>query len=242
MLNERHDPVGTLTGSEPPHRRVAWWVLVCAALCPTLPTAGWLVGDAVQPEGYSPVHQTISILAGHAGAHRWIVTSALVLVGVCYGAIAAGLTALRRPARIGLAVGGASAIGVALCPEPVRGTTVQHLTFAVICTASLAAWPALTAWRGPRTCAVVSVPVAAVTTGLFVAMLGWLFVEAQTDGLVGLAERIDTSIQACWPFVVAMALQRAAPAAVATAAAPATATAAISPAATAEGLGITAEG
>jgi hypothetical membrane protein len=193
----------------PPDRPIARWVLICAGLCSTLLTSGWLIADAVQPSTYSPIHQTISILSGHAGAHRWIVTTALLLVGTCYLATAAGLAALRRAARIGLVVAGTAAIGVALSPEPVVGTTTRHMAFTTVGAATIAVWPALTARRDCRTCAIVSVPVAAAVTVVFLVLLGWLFVEAQTDGRVGLAERIDSSIQACWPFVVAVALRRA---------------------------------
>src|ERR1700753_959088 len=100
----------------PPDRPVGGWVLICAMLCATLLTGGWLLADAVAPAGYSPIRQTVSVLAGHAGTHRWIVTTALVLVGASYLATSAGMTALRRPARAGLAVAGTAAIGVAMCP------------------------------------------------------------------------------------------------------------------------------
>ena len=201
-----------------PDRPVASWVLVCAGLCATVLTSGWLIGQAVQPATYSPVHQTVSVLAGHAGAHRWIVTAALLLVGACYVLTATGLTALRGSARLGLVVAGIAAIGIALCPEPVVGSTTQHMAFTTVGAATLAVWPALTVRRGSRAPAIVSVRVAASATAVFMALLGWLFFEAQTDGLVGLAERIDLSVQAVWPWVVALALRRAdrrAPAAVA---------------------------
>ena len=43
---------------------------------------------------------------------------------------------------------------------------------------------------------------------VFAALLGWLFIEAKGGGDLGLAERLTTSAQACWPFVVALALRR----------------------------------
>ncbi|GIH15891.1 membrane protein [Rugosimonospora africana] len=199
-----------MDGPIPPDRPIARWVLISAALCSIVLTTGWLIADAVQPATYSPIHQTISILAGHAGAHRWIATTALLLVGACYLATAAGMTALRLPGRIGLAVAGTAAIGVAMCPEPVVGTTTQHMAFTTVGAATIAIWPALTARRDHGGCAVLSVPVAATVTVAFLALLAWLFIEAQTDGRVGLAERIDSSVQACWPFVVAVGLRRSA--------------------------------
>jgi hypothetical membrane protein len=191
----------------PPDPPVAWWVLTCAGLCSTLLTCGWLIAGALEPDTYSPMHQTVSVLAGRAGTHRWIVTTALFAVGVCYIVTATGMTALRRSARIGLVLTGAAGIGIALCPEPVRGNTIQHMACASIGATTIAVWPALTARRGPRAPAIVSVPVATTATAVFMALLAWLFFEAQTDGRVGLAERVDASIQALWPFVVAVALR-----------------------------------
>ena len=48
----------------------------------------------------------------------------------------------------------------------------------------------------------------AAVTVVSAALLGWLFIEAQGGGALGLAERLTTSAQACWPFVVALALRR----------------------------------
>jgi hypothetical protein len=44
-------------------------------------TAGYLVAGTLQPTSYSPVRDTVSVLAGYAGADRWLMTSALFLVG-----------------------------------------------------------------------------------------------------------------------------------------------------------------
>jgi hypothetical protein len=62
----------------PPHPRhpVPWWAVVSAGLSPVLATGGWLIADAVQPTSYSPIRKTVSVLAGHAGTDRWIVTGA----------------------------------------------------------------------------------------------------------------------------------------------------------------------
>jgi hypothetical protein len=38
---------------------------------------GWVVADELQPVSYSPVRQTLGVLAGHAGTDRWIMTMAL---------------------------------------------------------------------------------------------------------------------------------------------------------------------
>ncbi len=110
-------------------RRAPGWAVVSAALAPVLITAGWLVAGAVQPASYSPVRKTVSVLAGYAGTDRWIMTAALFLVGGCYLITAAGLSGVRAPARVLLVLAGASGIGIAASPEPVVGSTPQHLAW-----------------------------------------------------------------------------------------------------------------
>jgi Protein of unknown function (DUF998) len=80
------------------------WAVVSAALAPVLLTGGYLVAGALQPASYSPVRKTISVMAGQAGADRWIITGGLFLVGGCYLVTAAGLTGVRAPARVLLIV------------------------------------------------------------------------------------------------------------------------------------------
>jgi len=65
----------------------------------------------------------VSVLAGYAGTDRWIVTSALFMVGLCYLLLANSLTMLATSARVGLVVAGVAAIGIAACPEPTHGST-----------------------------------------------------------------------------------------------------------------------
>ena len=51
----------------------------------------------------------------------------------------------------------------------------------------------------------------AAVTAVFVALLGWLLAETRDGSVLGLAERLTSSIQTCWPFTVAVALRRAGP-------------------------------
>src|SRR3984893_10010782 len=108
---------------------VPGWTVVSAGLSPVVVTAGWLVADAVQPAAYDPIRKTVSVMSGYAGTDRWIMTGALLLAGVCQLLTAAGLTGAGVPARIVLAVAGLSSIGIAVSPEPVVGSTPQHLAW-----------------------------------------------------------------------------------------------------------------
>src|ERR1700722_1313519 len=77
--------VGTLASrvapEAAPRRAVPVWAIVSAGLSPAVMTVAWLVADTLQPASYSPLRQTVSVLAGQAGADRWIVTGALFLIG-----------------------------------------------------------------------------------------------------------------------------------------------------------------
>jgi hypothetical protein len=44
-------------------------------------------------------------------------------------------------------------------------------------------------------------------TAVFLVLLGWLVIQTQGGADLGLAERLTTSIETCWPFVVAVALR-----------------------------------
>ena len=200
-------PVGPLALR--PRHPVPVWAVVSAGLSPVLATAGWLIAGAAQPASYSPVATTISVMAGHGGTDRWIMTAALFLVGGCQLVTAAGLAGLRVPARIVLAIGGLCSIGIAASPEPVHGSTPQHLAWTALGAVALAVWPALVVRREPPRPLILSGYGCAVVTAVFVALLGWLVIETQGGSDLGLAERLFLSTETCWPFIVAIALRQA---------------------------------
>src|ERR1700722_11611019 len=108
---ERREPEGSYRGV------VAGWLVVCAAAIPILMVGSWLIAEQLQRRPYSPLRQSVSVLAGHAGTDRWIVTGALYLVAGCYLALALGLSMFDVRARVGLVIAGASAAGIGLFPE-----------------------------------------------------------------------------------------------------------------------------
>ena len=194
-----------------PRELVPWWTVVSAALSPVVVTAGWLVADAVQPAPYNPVRKTVSVMAGHAGTDRWIMTGALFLAGACQLATAAGLAGVRLRASIVLAVAGLSSIGIAASPEPVRGSTPQHVAWTSLGAVTIAIWPALAARRGPPRSLILSSYGRTVVTAVFIALLGWLVIETQGGSDLGLVERLFLSAETCWPFIVAVSLRRITP-------------------------------
>jgi hypothetical protein len=192
-------------------RTVPRWTLTSAAALPVLLTSAWLVAGQRQPASYSPIRQTVSVMAGYGGTDRWIVTSALYVIGLGYFATAVGLRVLGPWPRVGLALSGAAAIAVASLPEPARGTTSEHVVATAIGAVALAGWPVLIARPGSPARAVVGPGLSTVAAVVSVGLLIWMIIETRNGAALGLAERVSSSLQTCWPFVVALALSRSAP-------------------------------
>ena len=187
------------------------WAIISAGLAPILLTGAYLLAGIFQPASYSPVRSTISAMAGQAGTDRWIMTGGIVLVGGCYLVTAAGLTGVRTSARALLAVAGMVGIGIAASPEPARGPTPRHLAWTVLGAVTIAVWPAFAARRACPRPLILSVYGSAAVTAVFVALLGWLVAETRDGSVLGLAERLTTSIQTSWPFIIAVSLRRTRP-------------------------------
>src|SRR6266853_5408183 len=184
------------------------WAIVSAGLAPVLLTGAYLMAGILQPASYSPMRTTISAMAGQAGTDRWIMTGGIFLVAGCYLVTAAGLTGVRASARALLAVAGMAGIGIAASPEPARGATPRHLAWTTLGAVTIAVWPAFAARRASPRPLILGACWSAAVTAVFVALLGWLLAETRDGSVLGLAERLTSSIQTCWPFIVARTLRR----------------------------------
>jgi hypothetical membrane protein len=172
------------------------WAIISAGLAPILLTGAYLVAGVLQPTSYSPVRTTISAMAGQAGTDRWVMTGGIFLVGGCYLVTAAGLSGVRAAARALLAVAGVAGIGIAASPESARGVSPWHLTWTVLGAVTIAVWPAFAARRASPQPLILSACGSAAVTAVFVALLGWLLAETRDGSVLGLAERLTSSIQA----------------------------------------------
>jgi len=76
---------------------------------------------------------------------------------------------------------------------------------------TIAVWPAFAARRTAPRPLILSACGSAAVTAAFVALLGWLLAETRDGSVLGLAERLTSSIQTCWPFITAVALRRPRP-------------------------------
>ena len=192
-------------------RPVPGWTVSTALLAPVVLVGGWLIADALQPASYSPMRETMSVLAGYSGTDRWVMTAALLVVGSCQVATGAGLTAVSMPARILLILTGLSTLGIAATPEPATGPTLRHLAFAVSCVVTTGVWPVLVARRSPARSWILSFCGCATVTAVFAGLSCWLLMAARDGGGdLGMVERLTSAVQDLFPLVVALALRQTA--------------------------------
>lgn len=187
------------------------WTPYSAVVGPLALVVAWLVAGLVQPATYSGVQQSISALAAHSASQRWIMTSGLYMIGVCQLLTAAGLRQLRVGPRLWLAAGGVAGLGVAFFPQPEHGptNTSAHIVFATVSVAILAAWPAVIGSRGLQRPHPFTTRTVVAVSVLFVALLAWVYVAGHGAGALGVAERVDTTIENLWPLVIVVVVRRA---------------------------------
>jgi hypothetical membrane protein len=186
------------------------WTLFSAFLAPASLVACWIVAGLVQRGDYNAAQQTMSVLAGDTASHPWIMTAGLYSVGTFQIVTAFGLSIGRPRARMLLAIGGLTGLGVASFPQAQHGAaTAIHLAFATTSVSLLAVWPATIGSRGHSRPLVLSVRGSLLATLVFVGLLAWLFAAAHGGGALGVAERVDTAIENSWPLVVVLAVRRA---------------------------------
>ncbi|MEJ7650154.1 MAG: DUF998 domain-containing protein [Nakamurella sp.] len=179
----------------PPTAELRSATLPATAVAPVALIGGGEWAAAVQPDGYSRVRDSISTLAAQGAAHRWIMTTALAVVGMSYLMTAFRLTGAHRTGRWLLGVGGAATLVVAASPQP----HPLHVPAAGIAFVALALWPVASGLPSRWTASAVTV-VTAVLLGWFALQLG--------GSLLGATERAVAWTEACWP-VACVVLTRA---------------------------------
>jgi len=186
------------------------WGVLSALLAPVLLVGGWSLAAALRPDAYDPVQRTISELAAIGAPHRWVMTVALLGVGVCHGVTAVALRPVAAPARVVLALGGVATLLVAADPLPAAGPSGAHAAAASVAFGALACWPLL-AWR--RDGGAGGVLGRASRLAAAVVLLGTLawFVLQLGSGTGGLAERCAAGLQALWPLAVVLLLRHPGP-------------------------------
>jgi len=184
---------------------------------PVLLIGGWTIAAGMQPTHFDAVVRTISDLAADDAPHRWVMTTALVGVGLSHLVTASALGCARAAGRLVLALGGLATLLVAAFPLPAGDSSSSpHTATAAVAFGSLAVWPGL-AWKHSlppgRSVPVLLRPQAcAAAACMLLVLLAWFFVEQLASGpRIGLAERVAAGSQALWPLAVVVSARRSQP-------------------------------
>ena len=197
-------------------RRVPWWGVVSAIAAPVVLIGGWTLASAVQPVPFDGVVRTISELAARDTPNRWLMTCALVGLGLAHIATACALAPAAAAGRLIQGLGGFATLLVAAFPLPAGGrSSSAHTAAAAVAFISLAVWPAF-AWirpvPGQTVAAVLGPRVSATATCALLLPVAWFFAELLMGGQrVGLAERVAAGAQALWPLAVVLSLRQVQP-------------------------------
>ncbi|MDI3417804.1 DUF998 domain-containing protein [Streptomyces luteolus] len=182
---------------------VPWWAVLSSACAPFLLVGGWSIAAELHGPGYDPVTETISVMAAYGASGRWVLTGVLFVLGLCHLVTAWGLRPAALAGRAALACGGVAVIGMGLSPVPESGGSEVHGWVAAVGFALMALWPVLASDRdgaapwGLRPALSLAV---CLLMGLGAA---WFLIELHRQGgAAGVAERVLTTAQTAWPFVV----------------------------------------
>ena len=187
--------------------RIPRWAVASAGAAPVLLIGGWTIAETRQPPGYDAVRDTISALAARGATDRWVMTSALAALGVCYVVTACGLGQARPAGRTLLVTGGTSTVLVAAFPQPIHGNSVAHTVAATAAFVSLAVWPVFAASHRSNSGLLGMLPSVAATASLL-GLIAWFAAEIH-GGQRGLAERCAAGAESLWPLAVVLTTRRA---------------------------------
>jgi hypothetical membrane protein len=188
----------------PSEANVPWWGLATSVAGPVLLVTGWTIAARLQPAPFDPVSQTVSDLMEVGATDRWLMSGALLVVGVCYIVTGAALRPAGTAGRLILIAGAMTGMMVAFFPlHP--GISVWHGIWSVLGFAGLAAWP-LGAWRrGPSVPWGLRRPACFAAVAVQLALLAWFVAEVLlVGGWTGLVERLVGLAQALIPLVVVL--------------------------------------
>lgn len=194
-----------------------WWGVLSATAAPVLLIGGWTLAASLQETGFDQVSGTISALAALDADQRWVMTIAIAGTGLCHAVTALALHRASVPGRWWYGLGGLATTAVAVFPLPAGGSeggAPLHVLAASAAFGLLGTWPLVERLaRGRRADRSLPwglrTPAVAVAGVVLLGTLAWFGVELGGDR-VGLAERVASAAQACWPLVVVLSARAAA--------------------------------
>jgi hypothetical membrane protein len=168
--------------------------------------SGWTVAADLQPHPFDAVRHSISALGAEGVPYQWVITIALVGVGVCHAITGLALRPAAEPGRILLVIGGISSVLIGLNPQGAHSGSLPHEAFSLIGVVVMTIWPVAAMRRDPGAPFGLRPVAAGATTAVTLVVLLWFTIELFNGTQLGLAERTVTTDQSIWPLVVVMSV------------------------------------
>lgn len=183
-----------------------WWGVTSSLLAPLILIGGWTAAAELQPVPFDAIHRSISALGAVGMPYRWVITIALVGVGVCHATTGLALRPAAEPGRILLIIGGISSVLIAVNPQSQHGGSVPHVAFSLLGVIVMTIWPVAAMRRDAGAPVGLQPRAVVVTTGVTLVILLWFAIELFNGAQLGLAERAVTADQSFWPLLVVLSV------------------------------------
>jgi hypothetical membrane protein len=188
---------------------VSWWGVASSVLAPLLLVGGWTAAADLQPVPFDAVSRSISALAAQGMPYRWLITSALLGVGICNFVTGLALRPAAEAGRLLLLLGGVCSMLIAAYPQHSHSGSPEHEAFSVVGVVLMTIWPVAAIRREPDAPYCLRPRVTYVAVLVNLGLLAWFTVELFNGPLLGLAERLVTVDQATWPLAVVLSVYAA---------------------------------
>jgi hypothetical membrane protein len=185
---------------------VPWWGVASSVLAPVLLVGGWTIAADLQPVPFDAVSRSISSLAAQGMPYRWVITSALLGVGICNFVTGLALKPAAEAGRILLILGGVCSMLIAAYPQHQHSGSPEHEAFSFLGVVLMSIWPVAATRQDPDAPFCLQRRVASLALLVNLGLLAWFTAELFNGPLLGLAERIVTVDQSLWPLAVVVSV------------------------------------
>ncbi|HTZ94346.1 MAG TPA: DUF998 domain-containing protein [Streptosporangiaceae bacterium] len=186
--------------------RVPWWGIASSVLAPVILVGGWTVAADLQPMPFDAVSRSISALAAQGMPYRWVITSALLGVGICNFVTGLALRPAAEAGRILLILGGVCSMLIAAYPQHQHSGSPEHEAFSFVGVVLMTIWPIAATREDADTPLCLQRRVAFGAVALNLGLLVWFTAELFNGPLLGLAERLVTVDESLWPLFVVVSV------------------------------------
>jgi hypothetical membrane protein len=180
--------------------------VLSSAVAPVLLIGGWIVAARLQPVPFNSVGRSISTLAAVGMPHRWLITLAILGVGLCDVLTGLALRSAAEAGRVALIMGGVCGMLVAANPQPRHGGSPVHELFSFFGVVLLTVWPVAAIRLEPAAPRALRPAAAWAALLVTLGLVLWFTVQLFHGTELGLAERFVTADQALWPLVVVISV------------------------------------